>query len=102
MGKVVKVFFRHQEHFYSVYVTIVNEFDTNFICIEFLDDIMIGSFNTTYLSYVGERGFKKLDVYQSVYLRPILSNIGYIINNVQRTGNNCDHETSDEEYIRQN
>lgn len=99
MGQVVKVFFRHQEVFYSAYVTIVNEFETNFIFIEFLDDIMIGNFNTSYLSYVGEKGFKKLNVYQSRYLRPILSSIGYIINNAQQTGNNSDEKISDEDYI---
>lgn len=99
MGQVVKVFFKHTEVFYSAYVTIVNEFDTNFIFIEFLDEAMIGNFNTTYLSYIGEKGFKKLNVYRSNYLRPIISSIGYIINNAQQAVNNSDQQISDEDYI---
>lgn len=99
MGQVVKVFFKHKEVYYSAYVTIVHEFETNFIFIEFLDEVMIGNFNASYLSYVGETGFKKLEVYQSNYLRPILISIGDIINNAQRTGNSNNPQISDEEYI---
>jgi len=99
MGQVVKVFFKHQEAFYSAYATIVNEFETTFIFVEFLDDVMVGNFNTTYLSYVGAKGFKKLDVYQSKYLRPILIKIGYIIDNAQRNSNNCNHVNSNESSV---
>src|SRR5687767_9764298 len=99
MGQVLKVIFRHKEVYYSAYVTIVHEFETNFIFIEFLDEIMIGNFNSSYLSYVGEKGFKKLNVYQSNYLRPIICCIGYIINNAQEIDNNSDKQISDEDYI---
>ncbi|OQP56378.1 hypothetical protein [Niastella populi] len=102
MGHVLKVFFRHQELYYSAYITIVHQFETEFIFIEFLDKEMIDSFNASYLSYEGENGFKKLDVYQSTYLRPILGRIVYMIKNAQHTCIEDAGENHDAEYICQN
>ena len=101
MDQVLKVIFRHRALYYSAYITIVHQFEIDFVFIEFLDDEMIDNFNTSYLSYAGESGFKKLDVYQSVYLRPILSCICYIIKNAQQVCNETG-EYVDEEFIRQN
>lgn len=102
MGHVLKVFFRHQELYYSAYITIVHQYETDFVFIEFLDEEMIDNFNTSYLSYEGESGFKKLDVYQSVYLRPILGSIVYMIKNAKQICNERDGENNSAEYICQN
>ena len=102
MGHVLKIFFRHQGLYYSAYVTIVHQFETDFIFIEFLDEDMIDNFSTPYLTYEGESGFKKLDVYQSIYLRPILASIVYMINNAQQICNEGDGENKSVEYFCKN
>lgn len=102
MDQVLKAFFKHQDLYYSAYITIVRQYDTEFIFIEFLDDEMIDNFNTSYLSYAGEKGFRKLDVYHSVYLRPILGSIVFIIQNARQICNENADEIPDEEYIRLN
>ena len=103
MDQVINVFFKHETNYYSAFVTIIQQFDNDFIHIEFLDASIIERFNTADISYIGEKGYKKLPVYQSVYLRPILNRVGDIIENAQHmsTNPNC-KEISDEEYIRQN
>ncbi|OQP50243.1 hypothetical protein [Niastella populi] len=102
MDQVLKVFFRYQAEYYSAYITIVHQFEIDFVFIEFLDDVIIDSFHTSYLSYAGKNGFKKLDVYHSVSLRPILSSIVHIIQNAQQHCDKNADEMPDEEYIRQN
>lgn len=96
------VFFRHQTVYYSANVTIVRQFETDFIFIEFLDEFMIDNFNASYLTYTGDKGVQTLPVYRSVYLRPILRNLGHIIKNAQQICNESVGEIQDEEYIRQN
>jgi hypothetical protein len=102
MDQVLKVFFRHQDTYYSAYVTIVHQFETDFIFVEFLDEDMIYNFQASYLSYVGKKGVKELDAYQSIYLRPILRRVEYIIKNAQQMCKESDGEIPNEEFIRQN
>jgi hypothetical protein len=102
MNHILKVFFRYRADYYSAYITIVHQFETDFFFIELLDEDMIDNFSASLLSYVGERGFKKLEVYQSDYHRPILSNIYHIIKNAQQICNESSGEIPDEEYTRQN
>ncbi len=102
MDQVVKVFFRYQAEYYSAYITIVHQFEIDFVFIEFLDEEIIDNFNTSYLSYAGKNGFEKLDVYHSVSLRPILSRIVHVIQNAQQNCNKNADEIQNEEYIRQN
>lgn len=103
MDQAIKVFFGHQAKYYSAFVTIIHEFETDFIHIEFLDKDIIETFDAPHLSYVGEKGYKKLPAYRLVYLRPILNSIGYIIENAQYISNNLNYnEIFDEEFVRKN
>jgi hypothetical protein len=102
MEQVLKVFFKHQTAYYSAYVTIVHQFDTDFIFVELLDEDMIADFNTSYLSYAGENGYRKLDAYYSVYLRPVLCRIGSLIRYAQNLHQAQQGEVANESYARQN
>jgi hypothetical protein len=102
MVHLLKFFFRNHGLYYSAYVTVVHQYETDFVFIEFLDEEMIDNFNTSYLSYSGESGFEKLDVYQSVHLRSILGSIVYMIKNAQQICNESDGENNSAEYICQN
>lgn len=103
MDHAIKVFFGHRANYYSAFVTIIHEFETDYIHIEFLDKDIIETFDGPYLTYVGEKGYQKLPAYRLVYLRPILNSIGYIIENAQYISNNQNNtEIIDEEFIRKN
>lgn len=102
MAHVIKIMFSHQNGFYSVFVNIINEFETDFIDIEFLDEEIIDIISIPYLSYAGE-GYKSLPIYRSRRTRSILNSICQVINHAQFICNN--EEVSrilDEEFVRQN
>lgn len=102
MAHVIKIMFSHQDGFYSVFVNIINEFETDFIDIEFLDEDMIDIINSPYLSYAGE-GYKSLPIYRSLRTRSIINSICQVINHAQYICNNEEvGRMLDEEYIRQN
>lgn len=84
MDQVIKVFFEHEAYYYSAYVTIVHEFETDFIYIELLDEYMIYTFDTPCLIYRGIKGYKEHPAYQSRCLRGILIVISEVIINAQQ------------------
>jgi hypothetical protein len=103
MDQAIKVFFKHETSFFSAFVIIIHQFDTDFIQIEFLDSGMIERFDAADISYIGEKGYKKLPVYQSDFLRPILNSVGNIIENAHYMSTDPDfNDILNEEYIRQN
>jgi hypothetical protein len=103
MDHAIKVFFKHETSYYSAFVIIIHQFDIDFVQIEFLDPWIIERFNSADISYIGEKGYKKLPAYQSGSLRPILNSIGNIIENAQYMSTDPDFtEILNEEYIRQN
>lgn len=103
MNQVIKIFFRYRARYYSSFINIVHEFETDFIYIEFLDEDMIEALHTSCFSYIGQQGYKNLPIYQSNYLSPIFNRIGNIIENAQRISNNQRLKNiQHEEYIRQN
>lgn len=102
MTQVIRILFKHQAGFYSAIVTVIREFETDFIDIEFLDEDMIGIFNSSCVSYVEEE-FKKMPLYQSMYLRSIMNSLYIIIKNAQHVSNiQGANILLDEEYVRQN
>lgn len=103
MDQAIKVFFKHEASYYSAFVIIIHQFDIDFVQIEFLDSCLIERFNSADISYIGEKGYKKLPDYQSEYLRPILNSVGNVIENAQYISTDPDFtEILNEEYIRQN
>ncbi len=102
MAQVIRILFKHQGGFYSAIVTVIREFETDFIDIEFLDEDIIGIFNASSISYVAEE-FKKMPTYQSVYFRAILNSLITIIKNAQHISDVQNANILlDEEYVRQN
>lgn len=103
MNQVIKVFFGHQANYYSAFVTIIHEFETDFIYIELLDEDMIETFEVHCLSYTSIKGYKNLPAYQSTYLRPILNRISNVIENAQYIISDQNAKTLlNDEFIRQN
>jgi hypothetical protein len=102
MPQVIRIIFNYQSGFYSAIITVIREFDTDFIDIEFVDEEMIGAFNASGLSYVG-KGFKKLPHYRSVQLRFILNSLHLILKNAQHISIEQDANILlAEEYVRRN
>jgi hypothetical protein len=101
MALAIQIIFNHKADFYSAFVTIMHEFETDFIDIEFLDHDMIEIMNAPCLSYVGE-GYKRLPVYRSVRTRPLFNSICQIIKQAQFICNEYVNRITDEERIRQN
>lgn len=103
MEACIKICFRYQRCYYSSFVTIVHQFEIDFIHIEFLDDGLIEVISTPDISYVGEKGYLNLPAYKILSIRPVLNHLGNIITCVLHMINNESlRQIEDDEYFRRN
>lgn len=88
MEVCIKICFRYQEHYYSCFVTIMHQFETDFIHIELLDSSLVEAITITDISYIGEKGYKQLPAYNITSIRPVLIHLGDIIECILNVANN--------------
>jgi hypothetical protein len=84
MNQIVEICFRYQQNFYSCIVSVMADPVGNYFLIELLDADLVALFETQYLKYAGENGYRTLPSYKDDSLRPLLI---HITNLVVSTGN---------------
>ena len=79
MNQVVEICFRYHQKFYSCIVNVISGSIGNYFIIELLDADLIALFETQYLKYAEENGYRTLPAYKDDALRPLLIHITNLV-----------------------